>query len=346
MKILAAFVLSLGAVAQQPPPTVTGAAAGQLCTAAAPCITIWTGKSYIYAKLGPGLTLASNVITAAGSPGPQGPAGPAGQIGPAGLPGPAGQIGAVGPAGPQGQTGPQGIPGVAGAAGSQGPAGAQGPPGGTGATGPAGPPSNNQTDGFTINCVQTQNCTAGTPSVSFTASQTPNGAVDVYRNGARQYPTVDYTVNNATVTFPGCLAAGRWRSHCARLRDHGARRHHAGAKCLRRLWHWLGLQRPAADPDRAERLHCGRCHATTARASDVSRRQRVLAASMKPRLFKRDGQWFLRFGYQPRMFALFGSTGAERQAIIERHVQEGKVESWSDGLACLRELYRRREVRL
>jgi len=66
---------------------------------------------------------------------------------------------------------------------------------------------------------------------------------------------------------------------------------------------------------------------------------------MKPRIFKRDGQWLLRFPYHPRSFNLFGATGDERAAIIARSFQDLKLENWSEGFVILRQLYRRGEVR-
>ena len=65
---------------------------------------------------------------------------------------------------------------------------------------------------------------------------------------------------------------------------------------------------------------------------------------MKPRIHKRNGTWIIQFSYRPRSFMLFGLSEPERQRVKEACVQEGTAESWSDAVACLRELYRRREI--
>lgn len=73
--------------------------AGQQATQLLP---IWTGQTYLYAKLGPTLALANGQLDAVVT---QGPAGPIGPAGPQGLQGPAGAPGAQGIIGPQGPAG-------------------------------------------------------------------------------------------------------------------------------------------------------------------------------------------------------------------------------------------------
>ena len=82
-----------------------------------PLIPVWTGQSYVYAKLGQGLSLVNGVLTVTGAIGPAGPQGPAGQTGQPGAPG------------PQGVQGQPGAPGQPGSQGQLGNSGAQGPPG-------------------------------------------------------------------------------------------------------------------------------------------------------------------------------------------------------------------------
>ena len=62
-------------------------------------IPIWTGQSYVYAKLGQGLSLVNGVLTVTGAIGPAGPQGPQGVPGQPGAPGPQGNPGAQGPPG-------------------------------------------------------------------------------------------------------------------------------------------------------------------------------------------------------------------------------------------------------
>ena len=79
-----------------------------------------------------------DLMTAAGSEGPQGLAGADGKPGDDGLQGPAGADGATGAQGAQGPTGPVGAVGATGAQGAQGPAGPVGADGAIGAQGPQG----------------------------------------------------------------------------------------------------------------------------------------------------------------------------------------------------------------
>jgi len=80
-----------------------------------------------------------DLMTAAGSEGPQGLAGADGKPGDDGLQGPAGADGATGAQGAQGPTGPVGAVGATGAQGAQGPTGPVGADGAIGAQGPQGP---------------------------------------------------------------------------------------------------------------------------------------------------------------------------------------------------------------
>ena len=84
-----------------------------------PLIPVWTGQSYVYAKLGQGLSLVNGVLNVTGAIGPTGPQGPAGQPG---------QPGAAGPQGIPGNTGQPGFQGTQGNPGPQGPPGTSGPP--------------------------------------------------------------------------------------------------------------------------------------------------------------------------------------------------------------------------
>ena len=131
-----------------------------------PLIPVWTGQSYVYAKLGQGLSLVNGVLSITGAIGPQGPAGQTGAQGP------------QGPAGPAGQTGAQG---------------AQGNPGGSGPPGPPGQSAPSQH----FDTLLTYNQTAGAWSL-------PAGAAQVYHvrlNGQGVMPSIDYSISGGTLKF-------------------------------------------------------------------------------------------------------------------------------------------------
>ena len=91
------------------------------------------------------LAVATALILAGCSKGPEGPQGAQGVAGPQGAKGdvgPKGDTGPAGPTGPQGERGPQGVAGAkgeTGPAGPQGPQGERGPQGVAGAKGDPGP---------------------------------------------------------------------------------------------------------------------------------------------------------------------------------------------------------------
>lgn len=53
---------------------------------------------------------------------------------------------------------------------------------------------------FLVNCAQSANCNAGVPSQTYAALKMPEGALLVFRNGAIQFPDINYTITSDGAT--------------------------------------------------------------------------------------------------------------------------------------------------
>jgi len=67
---------------------------------------------------------------------------------------------------------------------------------------------------------------------------------------------------------------------------------------------------------------------------------------MKPKIFKRGGQWYLKFAFPVRSFWVFGMNEKEREEVKKNCIAEQKLHNWQNGIDCLKYLYARGEIRL